>query len=247
MHIAHFELDVVKTCNNRCVNCSHFAPVNKPKAMTEYELYEDCITLAHIAHADRLFLLGGEPTLHPDLAGMAKAARQSGLADEIVVLTNGAKLDEQPPAFWNSVDTVDFSQYGDKPGPTEHTREMCVRFNVRLIVNHRTVFHRLLTRANRTEEEAAETLRGCPFARECYMIDYGWLYICPSASYIPALLMGLDPHIDGLEIATATEESLAAYLGNRTQLNACKRCTYKPDGPWRELAPGENWLEASMQ
>ena len=88
------EVNVVEHCNLACANCDHSAAF-----MPRYEVApKDCArvltTLSSALHAHELRIIGGEPLLHPRLAGVARACRSSGVADFLVLWTNGLLLDK---------------------------------------------------------------------------------------------------------------------------------------------------------
>jgi hypothetical protein len=62
-------------------------------------------------HVGVLRLLGGEPTLNPEITEYLKYAKQSKLCDVTAVLTNGVKLMTMPDEFYDNCDIVTFSKY----------------------------------------------------------------------------------------------------------------------------------------
>jgi uncharacterized Fe-S cluster-containing radical SAM superfamily enzyme len=55
--------------------------------------------------------VGGEPLLHPALPSFIRAARDSGIADEVWLWTNGLLLHAADPRLLESVDVVRVSLY----------------------------------------------------------------------------------------------------------------------------------------
>jgi len=89
------EVDVVDHCNITCRSCVHLSPI-APKAFVDPEQLERDLSLLARCFALRFILVGGEPMLHPRLPSVADAVRRSGIADKIILLTNG--VNSLPPS-----------------------------------------------------------------------------------------------------------------------------------------------------
>jgi hypothetical protein len=87
-------LPVTNDCNYRCPICyADAAPTDSPQHLTTEEF------MSRLRQALRLgvrsvTLTGGEPTLHPELTGLVRAARRCGL--RVCLATNGLRLAEEP-------------------------------------------------------------------------------------------------------------------------------------------------------
>lgn len=235
-------VNVVHHCSNRCVNCSHWAPIAKPWFLDIDELSAELAELARHAHVTYLELIGGEPLLHPDLSLLAEVARDSGIVDRIGIKTNGNLLGKVNVDY---VDEINVSLYPGRAEPDISLRFLLQRQGIRLNISHVSAFHQALIPQERTEQDARLTHNICPY-RSCFVLEGGWLYTCVSALHIPGLL-GLDAHIDGLKVEGASEADIRDYLGHTDGRlhHSCKRCAYAPLHSWRELAPGEDWMKAS--
>ncbi|RPJ66215.1 MAG: radical SAM protein, partial [Acidobacteria bacterium] len=88
--VPHAVLDFVRGCNIVCRSCYNTAP---PGMKTLQEVSEELDLLMSIRRLDSVSILGGEPTLHPDLAAIASLIRRRGLRVEL--FTNGLLLDER--------------------------------------------------------------------------------------------------------------------------------------------------------
>ena len=71
----------------------------------------DFEALATVFHSRELRIVGGEPLLHPDLPRFLAEARRIGIADSIVVYTNGVLLHRVPEQFWRLIDELRVSVY----------------------------------------------------------------------------------------------------------------------------------------
>lgn len=89
-----FEISLVDHCNLSCQMCDHFSQLSD-KWFVDMEQYEkDMIRMGQICNHKlaAISLLGGEPTLHPDIIKCLRIARREFPDTEIIVLTNGTLL-----------------------------------------------------------------------------------------------------------------------------------------------------------
>lgn len=89
----HLEIQVVNHCNLNCSGCNHFSPLATKWFMSAEEFFENLILVKQkLPTIKGLMILGGEPTLHPQLVDLCLIART--LFPDIIlsVLTNGLEL-----------------------------------------------------------------------------------------------------------------------------------------------------------
>jgi len=90
------DIHAVDHCNFHCTGCNHASPRTSRK-VHDAKLYIPLIEkLAEFTHIDCICIVGGEPTLHPDLSGFLAALPWQRLADRIRLYTNGHWLLEKP-------------------------------------------------------------------------------------------------------------------------------------------------------
>ena len=75
-------------CNNRCVYC---AQGDRARLTEAPPGVEGALAAARAAGADAVAFVGGEPTLHDELPGWVRRARELGFAS-VVIQTNGRRL-----------------------------------------------------------------------------------------------------------------------------------------------------------
>lgn len=119
---ANVFLHILTQCNLRCRHC-YINPEQHGKEKLEIKTIETWLTaLARRSPGANLILLGGEPTLHPDLAAAVKIARQLKYAS-ITIDTNGYLfhdiLEKVTPA---QVDTISFSLDGASSATSDPIR-----------------------------------------------------------------------------------------------------------------------------
>jgi len=87
--VPHAVLDFVRGCNVACRSCYNTAPASMK---TLQQVREELDLLASMRSLHSVSILGGEPTLHPDLQAIIRLVRQRGVRVEL--FTNGLLLDE---------------------------------------------------------------------------------------------------------------------------------------------------------
>lgn len=176
IQVESMEVSVVDHCNLRCRNCSHFSPDADESFYPIDEFERDVFALSEHYHVERIRFLGGEPLLHPDIRRFAEIAKNAGIADETVLVTNALILKSQPAETFRYFDRIHISAYksvkidfaSTVKGLAERLRESGrkIRFEIR----HGSVIH---PRDMKPEERAAyESFRdryvdivGGPFRR----------------------------------------------------------------------------------
>ena len=101
------DVHVADHCNLRCSGCVHFAPLAKERLL-DLDAYEaDLRALATIpgieAYFRGLFLMGGEPLLHPRVADVMTLTRRILPRIRIVLATNGILLRRMGDEFWDAL------------------------------------------------------------------------------------------------------------------------------------------------
>lgn len=247
VHVFSFESDIVSHCNNHCVGCNHWAPLRAPEYYDPQEFARDLGRLAEIATADKFGVLGGEPTLHPQLAQILRAIRLSGIAPLIEMWTNGQRLERMPDEVWQNVDSIVVNRYPGKltdehvAALTDKALEMRVAFEVdtpdQFYKNH----------LGKARTNAAEYFAVCPYSDHCFTIRHGCLFRCPQSSAIPGLLLGLPVNTDGIALDGLTAEGLQAFLTAREPLESCSVCSrYDKYVGWHEQPDKAKWLDESL-
>ena len=76
-------------------------------------LRRDLQTLSKFYYTDMVRLLG-EPLLHPNILEIIAIAKESKIADEVRLCTNGLLLWKMPDEFWQGLNRVEVSVYPDR-------------------------------------------------------------------------------------------------------------------------------------
>src|SRR5262245_61688613 len=98
-----FVYNMTEHCNLTCHGCDHAAPLLPEKFAALDQFKADITALEPVFHSEQMRITGGEPTLHPNLLEFIEFARFSGIADWMILVTNGVLLHEMPERLWDLV------------------------------------------------------------------------------------------------------------------------------------------------
>jgi organic radical activating enzyme len=238
VRVEAFELHVAEHCNLRCANCCNMSPLVRERTLSVDEVAAFTRRMASVLVADVVKIMGGEPLLHPDLPGVLRALRTSGIGDRVRLFTNGLLLAAQPDAFWEGLDELTISSYASapvKPAVLELARARARRHDFVLNVKPVGEFTQVLSpRYQADDARTAETYQRCWLRHRCLVVRGRRFYMCTRAAYASEFLetvahepptAPLDRSGDGISIdepdlATALE----AYMNRETPLGACRYC-----------------------
>ena len=102
IRINNLETDIVDHCNLKCEHCAHHSPYITPGVYSVEEFERDVRVLSTVLQSEWFKIVGGEPTLNPNIDKYIDIIRQYNLSEKIALFTNGILLDR--------VDTDDLSQ-----------------------------------------------------------------------------------------------------------------------------------------
>jgi MoaA/NifB/PqqE/SkfB family radical SAM enzyme len=243
------EFHAADNCQNRCEACNHGAPFLAPSYYTPKELERDLARVKPYLHAAKLWALGGEPLLNPEIDDVLLVMAASGVADRIGILTNGRLLGEMTDTFWQRVKEVTVSVYPNLPAhsldqPAAKAREHGVMF----VTNVFTSFYRTLRRRPLEYGETLALWGRCPFKSQCRMLDHGKMRLCPQ-SFAIGKVRAAEPGWGSFtlypEHQEFSEEYLARNLNREEPLPTCAWCNFDHEQPWGQADNYQDWLERS--
>lgn len=103
-----FEISLVDHCNLSCQMCDHYSQLSDKWFVDINQFESDMVRMGEICNHKlaAISLLGGEPTLHPDIINCLRITRKQFPDTELIVLTNGTlllKLEDSPNGnFWQT-------------------------------------------------------------------------------------------------------------------------------------------------
>lgn len=242
------ELHVVEHCNLRCAQCCNVSPYLPERGMSVADVRATCARLREVVRPEVLKIMGGEPLLHPDVGGVLRAVRESGVAPRVRLFTNGLLLRTLDDASFAALDELTVSSYASAPLRPEliaETEERARRFDVVLNLKPVDTFSTVLSRGARSEAEARAAYDACWLRHRCLVVRDGVFYKCTRAAYHADYHARVDVSERDAD-AEATQRALgvpldapdfavrlAAYLGSPEKVASCTHC-HGSSGP---LAP----------
>lgn len=241
------EVHLVDHCNLRCAECCTLSP-GLPEAFVDPgALARDLERAATVLSPSLLKLTGGEPLLHPAFAECLRIAKESGVAKEVSVTTNGLLLRQAPEALWELADRLTLSWYSSAPLPDRYldwALERASRAGVAVNLKHVEAFQRMTPdRAVEDEAHARRVFDGCWMKHRCHLLRDGGFFRCTRPPHLEARLwqLGIESALSGLD-GVALEgpgllDRLVDYLDSEEPLTSCRSCLGNsgPFEPHRQL------------
>lgn len=213
------------------------SPFLQARLPAEDELARDMGRLATVLVADEVRILGGEPLLNSRIVSILKAAKATGIAQRVVLATNGLLLHTMSREFWENVDEVRMNLYpGARPSEARvaQARELAAETGTRLKISEYSSFRvTMVTEPHPADAITKMIFRTCKNAHlyHCHMVHAGWLYKCACPAYLTEFLSKAGPpayraEADGFDIHGATDlaKELWNFLTDNTPLDACRHC-----------------------
>lgn len=197
-------------CNLKCANCITGSPYRDEEFADLESFKRDVDSLSEYMHVGVLRMLGGEPTLNPQLVDYLKYAKQSKLCDVTSILTNGIKLMAMPDEFYEHCDIISISMYENArinyDKIFEHLDKRGQRWNIQNVPSHpksvtpwkenvtddiRDMFiwgeeFRVLDQFEELDEESAQAVySSCPGKNYCATFSNGKYYRCAVSIHRP--------------------------------------------------------------
>ena len=99
-----FEIHLAEHCNLNCAGCDHFSSIAEPELVSVEEFTRDMKRMGELFGHDctRIYLIGGEPLLHPDIITLMKITRENFTSGDITIYTNGILLPQKGADFWQA-------------------------------------------------------------------------------------------------------------------------------------------------
>lgn len=241
------EYSLTEHCNISCHACAHASPLLAQKFADLDSFMRDVGRLAAVFHSRELRLVGGEPLLHPALITFLTEARRIGIADSIVIYTNGVLLHQMGPDFWRGIDELRISAY---PGVRRRLDDaacarLCQEHGVTLRIEpFRTFSQTLIGKRIADASLVGAIYRNCHTATVCHTVRDGRFFKCPMAPLMASWLAlhGIrfdSPPGDGVALHDnpALRDDLSRYLDSGSPLAACAYCLGSSgrDVPHRQL------------
>lgn len=266
----HIEMHLADNCNLDCASCSHFSSIvdkedGKWRADVEQterdfkrmsELFYEHTSGSHI------WLMGGEPLLHPQVSEFFRIARENfpGKDRHVWLLTNGILLLSQKDEFWHAAKKYDIKIKMSHYPPVktvEKIKAVCAKWGIPFKLKLKPDFREQLLNLD-GPYDMQKNYDICGLS-SCVNLRHGKMYTCCMLPHIhffnkkfnkdlpntgPALDPGggIDLYADGL-----TDVELANKLD--TPVDLCKFCVADPKKSAWKRTKGEiaEWVVNSTE
>jgi hypothetical protein len=215
---------------------------------------KDLVALAPVYHVRRFRFVGGEPFLHKDILSFVRAVRESGIAEQVEIVTNGSLLQHVEADLYRAIDFLSVSWYPDArcdAAKIELAENQCRRHGAVMKVKKVDSFRTMqLDRPIEDQKLRGEIFRSCQIAHSWYCQTFldGRFYLCSRPLFTDAYLerkgevtADLRLH-DGVPLHEPDLlERLTHYLADDRPLDSCNYClgTVGKDVPWEQMTPAD--------
>lgn len=187
--LLRFEVQVAEHCNLNCRDCLHFSPLAEKEFLDIDEYQRDCAQLSKLfdAEAEYIYLVGGEPLLHPNLIEIMRITREAFSYGRIAIITNGILLPSLGESFWTACKEYRIeilpTKYPislDYSGIEEQIKQkdvMCHPFADAMPYMLRTPL------SLKGDQPVEETFYSCNHSNNCVTLRHGKLYTCEIAAH----------------------------------------------------------------
>lgn len=249
----YLEYYVTYHCNLKCENCSVGSPFIEPRFSNLESYKNDVDNLKQYMHIGVMRLIGGEPTLNPEIVEYLKYAKESGFADKTSVATNGIKLLAMPDDFWKWCDIINLSIYPNTPINYEKILKFLdtngYRYNITNKPSTIKIFEseaeldninldwgatfRILDQFVPHEEEVAQKVyETCPMHNWCHTFKNGNYYRCGFSIhrnvYYDSICVPLNYDLRETDKIVIDENFIENYekhsSSKKININACRFC-----------------------
>ena len=252
IHSIKMEFNLSFHCNLSCAECSHNSPYLRPKLASLNSFRHDIRALEKVYRVGRFRFVGGEPLLHPQLLLFIEAVKDSGIAKQVQVCTNGSLLHRVDEALFRELDVLSISWYPNHCDDSKINRakELCARYGTKLKIEIVKGFRSMNVDDPMEPILTKKVFDSCQIAHSWYCQTFfdGMFYLCSRPLFTSPYrlkkgLEGPDFSIfDGLEIhAPNLLERLLSYLARKDPLASCRHClgTVGMYHTWRSLSTEE--------
>ena len=103
--LENFSVHLVEHCNLKCKGCNHYSPLAEDEFLDLTTFANDFERIAYLTDSNvgNIYLLGGEPLLHPELLEFIRIARDFFPNTKLNLLTNGILLLDESEEFWHAL------------------------------------------------------------------------------------------------------------------------------------------------
>lgn len=230
---------ITEQCTLRCRDCANLMPYfSSPQRYDTFEIIESIKRLAASVHCiGRLYLLGGEPFLHPELSKIITEATKIENILSVCIVTNGTIIPAEHvlETMAANIDYVRISNYGELSRRKKELAETLKKHHI-LFEMHgqpdRDWWYAVNKpqKRGRTEGENSHIFQQCIFGNDCLSVMKGEFRLCAYAN--SGAMLGMIPKnpLDYVDILDQTKtvaeigEMIKELRANTKYLTACDYC-----------------------
>lgn len=242
----HGEYNINTHCQNSCLACNHFTPLQSKWKKEPDAIKRDLELAERLIHFQWFCILGGEPTLHPQLVEILDIVRASGITDLIKLNTNGQGCERWDDAIFQKVDHVQCSPYKITEAERAYLKTKCQQFGKSL--DWQDLGFRQVGYKTPDPARGRSFFNSCWYKVNRHVIEDGYFYYCCVGRWIPETLLGLPREVDAIALDGLTEEKLKAFLGAKEPPKSCAVCSANMGAliGWREERDKAKWLDGTL-
>lgn len=230
------EIHIVDHCNLNCAGCNHFCSLAEPFYISLDDFTNQLkLVKEKLPSLKWLMLLGGEPTLHPQLLELCQIARNLFPDIIIEILTNGKDLSKvvaQKKEFQKLNIQFTIARYNIQYNE-EHIKTVC-EIGASSFSWGRESFNQTLVDITGSQDKEKNFYKQCHHQLPCFTLQDYKIFECPFAAHIRHFNkkfhtnIPLIENIDYLNLYNITLDQLENFA--YTSKNICKYC--KPGNSW---------------
>lgn len=182
------EIQVVDHCNLNCAGCNHFSPLATPWFI-DINDFRNQVIMANekIPNIKVFMIVGGEPTLHPQLFELCKIAREIFPKEktQLKVLSNGLNMKniiKHKKEYLDMDIMFDITAYSNYTNYEEV--EECQEYGIAFNHQERLFMRQQLVNENGDTDPAKAYYQYCPHEIPCFTLKNYKIYICPFSAFL---------------------------------------------------------------
>lgn len=222
------EINAVRHCNLSCRSCSHSSPIAAKQELNPEQVASDLNMLSRFMKCQTVRVVGGEPFLHSNLAGLLNAVRASGISEHICIVTNGTLLHRINDQLLSLIDEIQISLYPLSSTPVARIKGKAKEIaseRVKVQVLEYTSFRESISQFPTIDQALVKTIYNtCQIAHfwRCLTVDNGKIYRCPQSMVFSEKSNDYSAVLEIRKIWNV--DTLLSFLENNQPCVACARC-----------------------
>lgn len=102
--LQHLDIHLTDHCNLNCKSCEHYSSIAEPAFADLAQFEAELARLAELfSGIEQVYLLGGEPLLHPEVEEFVRVARRYLPETRICLMSNGVLVPRMGESFWDAL------------------------------------------------------------------------------------------------------------------------------------------------